>query len=144
MTSRAHFGLALLLAAIALSGGACTCSRGADPGAVDGSTGTSSGAPGAVATPSEGGEAKGDAGAGGGLSAPIASARGDQGDVVVAGLDVAAHAIRVQRISAKDEVLADHTVFDGAGWSSEAELKMMPAGAGVALVWRGLRATFRR
>ena len=140
MTSRAHFGLALLLAAIALSGGACTCSKGADPGAVDGSTGTSSGAPGAVATPSEGGEPGGDAGAGGGLSAPIASARGDQGDVVVAGLDVAAHAIRVQRISAKDEVLADRTVFDGAGWSSEAELKMMPAGAGVALVWRGLRA----
>ena len=51
--------------------------------------------------------------ASGGLSAPIAAARGEHGDVVVAGLDVAAHAIRVQRISAKDEVVADRTVLDG-------------------------------
>ncbi len=137
MTSRAHLGLALLIAGIAASGGACTCSKGSDSATVDASStsGTDlveSGAPilGAREEP----------GAGGGLSAPIAAARGEQGDVVVAGLDVGARGIRVQRISAKDEVLAERTVFEGAEWTSEAELKMMPAGSGVAIVWRGLRS----
>jgi hypothetical protein len=136
MASRAHLGLALLLAAIAVSGGACTCSRGSEPAQAD--------AAGAVSAVSDAGvmaaEASDESGSGGGLSAPIAAARGDQGDVVIAGLDVAARAIRVQRISAKDEVLAERTIFEGAAWTSEAELKVMPAGAGVVVVWRGLRA----
>lgn len=136
MASRAHLGLALLLTAIAASGGACTCSKGNEPAQADsGGTGTASSS-GATAS----GEASQDAGGGGGLSAPIAAARVEHGEVVVAGLDVAARAIRVQRISAKDEVLAERTVFEGAGWTSESELRMMPAGAGIALVWRGLRA----
>lgn len=137
MTSRAHLGLALLIAGIAASGGACTCSKASDSGTPDASS-TSS------IDSSDGGApilgAREEPGAGGGLSAPIAAARGEQGDVVVAGLDVGARAIRVQRISAKDEVLAERTVFEGAGWTSEAELKMMPAGGGVAIVWRGLRS----
>lgn len=135
MASRARLGLALLLGSIAASGGACTCSKGSEPAQADAS--------GAVAVASDAAlaatDASEDAG-GGGLSAPIGAARGDKGDVVVAALDVAARAIRVQRISSKDEILADRTIFDGAGWTSESEVKVMPAGAGVVVVWRGLRA----
>jgi len=133
MASRAHIGLALLITGIAASGGACTCSKGSAPAQADASGATDPDAARSVV-------AGGDASDGGGLSAPIAAVRVEQGEVVVAGLDVAARAIRVQRISAKDEVLAERTVFEGAGWTSESELKMMPAGAGVVLVWRGLRA----
>ena len=137
MVSRAYLGLASLIAVIAVSGGACTCSKGSESGTADASS-TSSAETSEGAAPALG--AREETGAGGGLSAPIAAARGEQGDVVVAGLDVAARAIRVQRISAKDEVLAERTVFEGAGWTSEAELKIMPAGGGVAIVWRGLRS----
>jgi hypothetical protein len=75
-----------------------------------------------------------------GFSAPIAAARGEGAELFVAGLDVAASAIRVQRLSAQDEVLLDKVALSGVRWSSESELRLMPAGAGVALVWRGLRA----
>ena len=75
----------------------------------------------------------------GGLSAPIGGARGEQGEVVVAGLDVPAGSIRVQRISAKDEVVADRTVLAGVAWSTESDLKLLPAAGGVAITWRGLR-----
>jgi hypothetical protein len=76
-----------------------------------------------------------------GLSAPIAAARVEGGDIVVAGLDVPAKAIRVQRLDANnDAVVADRTVLDALKWSSEADLKIAPAGKGVAITWRGLRA----
>jgi hypothetical protein len=119
-----------------LAGGGCTCSKTAE------SAGDDAG-PTATATADASDDvavASGEPGEAGGLSAPIAGARGDHGDVVVAGLDVAARAIRVQRISDKDEVVANRTVFDGMAWSSESELKVSPAGAGVAVTWRGLRA----
>jgi hypothetical protein len=137
MASRAHLGLALVIAAIAASGGACTCSKGSEPASADAGEATS--AEGGEVAAASSGEAR-DLDAGRGLSAPIAAARGERGEVVVAALDVAARAIRVQRISAKDEILAERTIFDGAGWTSEAELKVMPAEGGVAVVWRGLRA----
>src|SRR4051794_22869625 len=101
MASRAHLGLAVLIAAIAASGGACTCSKGSEPASADGGeTPAADGGDGAASS----GEAR-DLDAGRGLSAPIAAARSERGEVVVAALDVAARAIRVQRISAKDEVL---------------------------------------
>ncbi|AKV00005.1 hypothetical protein AKJ09_06668 [Labilithrix luteola] len=72
-------------------------------------------------------------------SAPIAASRLSNGEVLVAGLDVAAKAIRLQRISAKDEIVADKTVLDGIRWSPEVDLKVAPVGPGVALTWRGKR-----
>ena len=134
MGSRAQIGLAAIVAAMALGGGACTCSKASAPVAATDDAATDG------ATVDDAAVAVREAGEPGGLSAPIAAARGEQGDVVVAGLDVPAKAIRVQRISAKDEVLADRTVFDGVAWSSESELKVLPTSGGVAITWRGLRA----
>ncbi len=79
------------------------------------------------------------AGAGAGLSAPLAAAHGADGDVVVAGLDVAAASIRVQRIDANDRIIAEKAVFRGVAWSGESELKVVSAGGSVAITWRGLR-----
>lgn len=130
----AAVALVALVALIAVGGGACTCSKASEsPGDDAGSAAASDASEDVTAATAEHGEP-------GGLSAPIAAARGDHGDVVVAGLDVLARAIRVQRISEKDEVLADRTVLEGVAWSSESELKVVPAAAGVAITWRGLRA----
>ena len=124
----------MALGVIAFGGAGCTCSKGTAPAnATDDAASDGAAAEDvAVAAPTSG-EA-------GGLSAPIAATHGDQGDVVVAGLDVPAKSIRVQRISAKDEVLADRTVLEGVAWSTESELKVLPAAGGVAITWRGLRA----
>ncbi|MBX3191761.1 MAG: hypothetical protein KF819_32525 [Labilithrix sp.] len=117
---------------LACGASACTCSKGSAPASGDAASGEDA----AVATREAEAPAVAQAA---GLSAPIAASRGDAGDVVVAGLDVPAKAIRVQRISSKDEVVADKTILEGVSWSSDAELKMAPAGAGVAITWRGLR-----
>jgi hypothetical protein len=119
-----------MLIAGAVAGGGCTCSKATDP---------------AAATPDardEAAVATAEAGAGvaGGLSAPIAAARIEGGDVVVAGIDVPAKSIRVQRINTKDEVTSDRTILEGILWSSESDLKVVPAGLGVAVTWRGLRS----
>jgi hypothetical protein len=74
-----------------------------------------------------------------GLSAPIAAAYTKNGDVVVAGLDVPSKAIRVQRIDAKDAVVADRIVLDDVKWSTDADLKLAAGGDAVALTWHGLR-----
>jgi hypothetical protein len=133
--SRPPFALAALAALVALvAGGGCTCSKAAESSPNDAGTAVVADASAELAV------ASGESGEPGGLSAPIAGARGDRGDVVVAGLDVAARAIRVQRISDKDEVLASRIVFEGMAWSSESELKVSPAGGGVAVTWRGLRS----
>lgn len=148
MAARANVGLLALVVmggTFAVNGAGCTCSKGGDAGGGDGSASSgssgssgASGAPGAGA--GQGGAAAHDgATEAGGLSAPIAAARGERGEVVVAGLDVPARAIRVQRISAHDEVLADRTVLPGVAWSSESEMKLVPAAGGVAMTWRGLR-----
>jgi hypothetical protein len=140
MALRARLGLALALAGVASLagvGGACTCSKGSDPSADASASGASSDD---TRDDTAASEPRAPVSVGsGGLSAPIAGARAEQGDVVVAGLDVAAAAIRVQRINAKDEIVADRTIFDGVKWSSESELKVMPAAGGVAVTWRGLR-----
>ena len=133
MAFRAPLGLALIVMTIASGGGACTCSRGTEAGASDAAGDSEPRAADDAAA------ATADAGEPGGLSAPIAAARGEGGDVVVAGLDVPARAIRVQRISPKDEVTADRTIFEGVKWSSESELRVVPAAGGVAVTWRGLR-----
>lgn len=130
--SASRFGIAAVLVILAegVAGGGCTCSKATEPGA-DGAT--------EAASSDEAPVAKA-LGGPGGLSAPIAAARGEQGDIVVAGLDALASAIRVQRISAKDEVTAERTIFEGVKWSSESELKVVPAAGGVAVAWRGLRS----
>jgi hypothetical protein len=135
MSSRARFAVAIVLAlalALAFGGGgpACRCSRDSDSAR----EAAAPSEPSVVETPARTG------GIAGGLSAPIAAARGENGEVFVAGLDVAAAAIRVQRISQNDEVVADKTVLAGIAWSSESELRMVPAAGGVAITWRGLRA----
>lgn len=117
----------VLIALVAGGGGACTCSKGSSPAAS-----TDPPAPADSAAPRVAGEP-------GGLSAPIAATVVGQGDVIVAGLDVPASSIRVQRISAKDEVRAERTVLEGVAWSSESDLKLLPAADGVAVTWRGLR-----
>ena len=132
MVFRAPLGLALIVMTIALGGGACTCSKGTEPGAASDAAGgdaaaTVDGA--ANALPDEPG----------GLSAPIAATRIEAGDVVVAGLDVPAKAIRVQRINPNDEVSIDRTILEGVRWSSESDLRVLPAARGVAVTWRGLR-----
>lgn len=127
MASRAPLGFAAIVTAIAALGNGCTCSKATDPN---------------VTTAAETVEAGVDAApsaAPGGLSAPIAAARVEAGDIVVAGIDVAAQAIRVQRINASDEVVSDRTIFEGVKWSTESDLKVAPAARGVAVTWRGLR-----
>lgn len=131
MAFRAPFGFALIVMAIAASGGGCTCSKGSEPGAASDAANGDAAEDAAAASV--------EAGAPGGLSAPIAATRIEAGDVVVAGLDVPAKAIRVQRINPNDEVTIDRTILEGVLWSSESDLKIVPAARGVAVTWRGLR-----
>lgn len=124
--------LSLVSLVATLGAGGCTCSKASEPAADDAGAASSGDARDGVSAASA--ESAED-----GLSAPIAGARGERGDVFAAGLDVRARAIRVQRINDKDEVLADGRVFEGVAWSSESELKVVPAAAGAAVTWRGLR-----
>jgi hypothetical protein len=106
----------------------CTCSKTPEATTADAGDAASASAPDAEAIAEPGG-----------LSAPIAAARVEGGDIVVAGLDVPAKAIRVQRIDANEAVIGDKTILDGLKWSSDADLKVAPAGKGAAITWRGLR-----
>jgi hypothetical protein len=75
-----------------------------------------------------------------GLTAPIAAAHLENGEVLVAALDTAAKAIRVRRIDAKDAVVAERVVLEDVAWSSDSELKIAArANEGAAVTWRGLR-----
>jgi hypothetical protein len=74
-----------------------------------------------------------------GWAAPIAATHVNDGAVVVAGVDLAAKAIRVRKIGEKDEILADRIVLEGVAPSTEADLKVVPAAGGAAITWRGLR-----
>lgn len=123
---RPGLGFVLLSLALANLGGACTCSRGSSDG--DAGAGASSADVPATASAD-----------GGGLSAPIAAVRVEGDDVIVAALDVAARAVRVQRINPKDEVAADRLVFEDVKWSSESDLRVVAAERGAAVTWRGLR-----
>ncbi len=128
MTFPAPLRWALLVTALHAGGGACTCSKGHEPRAQADDASAD-----ATVTPS-----KEISGTPGGLSAPIAAAV-VSGDVVIAGLDVPAKAIRVQRIDTNDVVTSERTVFEGVAWSPESELHVAPAGRGVLVTWRGLR-----
>lgn len=105
----------------------CTCSKAPDGTSTpDAEAKLEASAPEAIAEPI-------------GLSAPIAAARIEGGDVIVAGLDVPAKAIRLQRIGPNDEVTIDKTIFDGLKWSADSDVKLAPAAKGAAITWRGLR-----
>lgn len=132
MSSRPRLGLALILAGIAAGGGACTRSKPNEATGGDAGVAEAGRTDGASANAADAAEPAG-------LSAPIAAARGEHGDVFVAGLEAAARAIRVQRISDKGATVASRTVLDGVAWSPESELKVVPAGGGIAVTWRGLR-----
>jgi hypothetical protein len=112
----------------------CRCGRGGDG---DGPSTPSSNEPAIVETRAPGV----DGGTNGGLfSAPIAAAHVSGGEVLVAGLDVPAKAIQVLRMGPSDEIRARSTAFTDVKWSSEADLKVMAAGAsGAGITWRGLR-----
>jgi hypothetical protein len=73
------------------------------------------------------------------LVGPIAAALADAGEVVVAVLDVPAKAIRVRRVNAKDEVVAERLLLDDLAPSQDSELKVAASGEGAAITWRGLR-----
>lgn len=110
--------------------GACRCSKSVAPE-------EGAGVPDAALERAARGAA---AGASGGLSAPIAATVLDDGQVLVAGLDVPLASVRVQRISAKGEVTEERTVLEGVAWSSDAELRLASGGPGAMLTWRGRRA----
>ena len=75
-----------------------------------------------------------------GLGVPIAAAHAGSGEVIVAGLDVGARAIRVQRIGANDHVLADEIALDDATSAADPDLKLVAhPKEGVAVTWRGMR-----
>ncbi|MBS2018943.1 MAG: hypothetical protein JST00_39115 [Deltaproteobacteria bacterium] len=124
-------------AALVLGGQGCTCGKGGSSDEAGAAPSASSSAPLVAAD----GGASGEAGAVSGLSAPIAAARSDNGDVIVAALDVPLKALRVQRIDAKDAIVKERTILEGSiVWSSDAELKMAPAAGGVVITARGLTA----
>lgn len=111
----------------------CTCSRGR-PDATEAAKAPATDAEGEPAAARTGSVVTEPAG----LSAPI-SALHLGSDVVVVGLEAAAHVVRAQRIRAADEVASESVVFDKVAWSSEADLKIVPMAGGVAVMWRGLR-----
>jgi len=75
-----------------------------------------------------------------GLSAPIAAAHAGNGEVIVAGLDVPAKAVRVQRIDPNGKVVADAMALGDVAWSADSDLKLVAHPTeGVAVTWRGLR-----
>ncbi len=76
---------------------------------------------------------------GAGLGTPVAASHIGS-DVVVAGFDASAKAIRVQRIDDKDRVAAERLVLTDAAWSNDADLKLTASAEGLAITWRGLRA----
>lgn len=128
--------LAIALAAVVVAGQACTCGKGNDATDAAGPAVVPSAS---AASTDDAGTA--DGGGGGGLSAPIAAARVENGEVVVAALDVPLKALRVQRIDSKDTIVKERTILDGTiVWSSDAELKMAPAANGVVITARALTA----
>ncbi len=115
----------MLVAAGVLAPG-CRCDKAPESTPADAEVATEAAAP-VIAEPA-------------GLSAPIAAARVESGDVIVAGFDAAAKALRVQRLDAKDAVVADRTILDALKWSPDADVKVAAAGKGAAITWRGLRS----
>jgi hypothetical protein len=72
------------------------------------------------------------------FSAPIAASRSHQA-LVVAGLVAAEGVIRVMALTAGEPAWTVDALRTVA-WAPDAELKILPAGEGVAIVWRGLLA----
>lgn len=127
---------AVLLGTLALGAGAapaCTCARKQGEEAGSSAAPSSRPSPSAI-DPTDAPEA----GASARFSAPIAAARiAGSSDVVVAGLDVASRAIRLQRVGVNDDVKLDRTILGDVAWTRDAELKLVPGGASTSLLWRG-------
>src|SRR5277367_1660687 len=134
--SRLH-GPMVLLAGLVASG---ACSRGsAKPSAAVGAEAS-------AATLSPDGSAEVPAVASSGppavspavFSAPIAASRTHH-QLVVAGLVAAAGVVRVMGLTAGQPAWTVDALR-GVAWAPDAEMKLLPAADGVALVWRGLLA----
>jgi hypothetical protein len=72
------------------------------------------------------------------FSAPIAAARVG-GAVLAAGLVVPSKSVAVTRLELNGRTAWTSEVLSGVAWSSDAELRVHPAGDGAAVVWRGTR-----
>lgn len=139
--SSKRLGIALAAGVVALAVGwrACEGQRRAETDRQAQGPATPSTADAESTSPSASSDAPGAPGASG-LSAPIAAAHLANGNVIVAGLDVSAKAIRVQRIDVKDAIVAERVALDDVAWSPDSELKVsVHATQGVAVTWRGLR-----
>ena len=132
MASRARSrSLALLVMAIATGGGACTCSKANDAGRLTRPPPMPRSARGSGARPAASRRA---------LGAHRRRAGEKRRRASSPALDVPASAIRVQRISPKDEVAADRTVLDGRCVVERVGAEGRPGAARAsAVTWRGLR-----
>lgn len=73
-------------------------------------------------------------------SAPIAAAHAGDGSVLVGGVDLGSHTVRIVRIDADDRVGEPHVVLGDVGWSADAEMKLhVRAKEGAFVTWRGTR-----
>lgn len=72
-----------------------------------------------------------------GLGAPLAAALRPSGEVVVVGFDAAKRAVRAVRVGEGERVTASGVVFEDVEASPESDLKVLSAGDGLAVVWRG-------
>lgn len=134
MRSKVHRSVIALAVTCIASAGGCRCGRVGDG---DGTGGSTANEPPVVETRAPALDSRPSAAL---FSAPIAAAHTTDGDVLLAGLDVSAKAIRLLRIGRADEIRAQGVVFDDVKWSSDADLKVISAGAGgAAITWRGLR-----
>ena len=72
------------------------------------------------------------------FSAPIAAVQVSQGQVV-AGLIASLGVVRVTRLDSDGDRGWTTDVLPGVSWRPDAELHLLPAGSGVAVVWHGPR-----
>lgn len=133
-------GLAwIALGATSVSFGAfsgCTCgSKGSatSGGTASASASTDAVAPSASATSSGPVDARSEAR----FSAPIAAAHLASGSVVAAALVASSKSIAVVSFGPAGAIDWTVDALVGVAWSSEVELRVLPAGDGVAVVWRG-------
>lgn len=73
------------------------------------------------------------------FSAPIAAARMPDGTTVVAGFVADRGVVRVSGIGPDGSTAWSADALGGVTWAADAEVKLLPAADGTALVWRGPR-----
>lgn len=127
----------LLLVPAALTGG-CTCGSKSPPESSPPPASSSTASAGASRSPMASGAPVAAPLDSAVFSAPIAATRAGHVDVV-AGLVATAGVVRVMALVGGKPAWAVDALGD-VSWAPDAELRLRPAGDGVALVWRGPRA----